>query len=70
MRIVHFENEGLSGIAADDGRGWRGAMEHEAGFPGTLPELIAQGTDLLRTGTDLLAMQAIDLEAVRIPQLR
>jgi acylpyruvate hydrolase len=66
MRIAHFEKEGLPGIAADDGRGWRGAMEHDARFPGTLPELIAQGTDLLRTGRDLLAMRAIDLEAIRL----
>jgi acylpyruvate hydrolase len=66
MRIVHFEKGGALGIAADDGSGWHGLNERESGFPGTLPELIAQGADLLRTGRDLLAMQAIDLSAVRI----
>ncbi len=66
MRIVHFEKEGVSGIAADDGLGWFGVTEREGGFPGTLPELIAQGADLLRTGRDLLVMQAIDLNAIRI----
>jgi acylpyruvate hydrolase len=66
MRIAHFEKDGLPGIAADDGRGWRGGMKHEAGYPGTLPELVAQGKDLLRAGRDLLAMQAIELEAVRM----
>src|ERR1700722_17122136 len=66
MRIVHFEKEGVRGIAADDGWGWHGLTEGESGFPGTLPELIAQGADLSRTGRDLLPMNAIDLNAVRI----
>jgi 2-keto-4-pentenoate hydratase/2-oxohepta-3-ene-1,7-dioic acid hydratase in catechol pathway len=66
MRIVHFEIGGILGIAADDGSGWHGLTERENGFPGTLPELIAQGADLLRTGRDLLLMHAIDLNAVRI----
>ena len=66
MRIVHFEKGGVPGIAADDGSGWHGLTERESGFPGTLPELIAQGADLLRTGRDLLPMHAIDLNAVRI----
>jgi len=66
MRIVHFEKGTVRGIAADDGSGWRGLTERESGFPGTLPDLIAQGADLLRTGKDLLRMHAIDLNAVRI----
>jgi len=49
-----------------DGSGWHGLTERESGFPGTLPELIAQGADLLRTGSALLPMHAIDLNAVRI----
>ena len=66
MRIVHFEKGGIPGIAADDGSGWHGLNERESGFPGTLPELITQGTDLLRTGRELLSKPAIDLNAVRI----
>ena len=66
MRMVHFEKGGVLGIAADDGSGWHGLMEHESGFPATLPELIAQGADLLRAGRDLLPMPSIDLDAVRI----
>ena len=66
MRIVHFENGGVPGIAADEGSGWHGLTERESGFPGTLPELIAQGADLLRTGKDLRSMHAIELNAVRI----
>src|ERR1700734_349798 len=66
MRIVQFEKAGVPGIAADDGSGWHGLTERESGFPGTLPELITQGADLLHAGRDLLPMQAIDLNAVRI----
>ncbi len=66
MRIVHFETGDVRGIAADDGSGWHGLTERESGFPGTLPDLIARGADLLRTGRDLLRMHAIDLDAVRI----
>jgi acylpyruvate hydrolase len=66
MRIVNFERAGVPGIAADDGSGWHGLTERESGFPGTLPELIAQGADLLRTGRDLLPMHVIDLNAVRL----
>src|ERR1700693_3851609 len=66
MRLVHFEKEGVAGIAADDGSGCHGLMKRESGFPGTLPELIAQGADLLRAGRDLLPLHAIDLNAVRI----
>jgi acylpyruvate hydrolase len=66
VRIVHFEKGGVPGIAADDGSGWHGLTERESGFPGTLPELIAQGADLSRAGRDLLPKHTIDLNAVRI----
>ena len=66
MRIVNFQEGDVPGIAADNGSGWHGLTERESGFPGTLPELIAQGADLLRTGTDLLLRHSIDLDAVRL----
>jgi len=66
MRIVHFETDGVPGIAADEGSGWHGLTQRESGFPGTLPELIAQGADLLRTGRSLEQSPAIDLNAVRL----
>ena len=66
MRLVHFEKGDVLGIAADDGSGWHGLTERESGFPGTLPELIARGADLLHTAADILSMHAIDLNAVRI----
>jgi 2-keto-4-pentenoate hydratase/2-oxohepta-3-ene-1,7-dioic acid hydratase in catechol pathway len=66
MRIVHFENGAVRGIAVDDGSGWHGLSERESGFPGALPDLITQGVDLLRTGKALLQTREIDLDAVRI----
>src|SRR5258708_8251723 len=66
MRIVHFETDGVPGIAADEGSGWHGLRQRDGGFPGTLPELIAQGADLLRIGRSLGQSPAIDLNAVRL----
>jgi 2-keto-4-pentenoate hydratase/2-oxohepta-3-ene-1,7-dioic acid hydratase in catechol pathway len=66
MRIVHFETHGVPGIAADEGSGWHGLTQRDIGFPGTLPELIAQGADLLRIGRSLGQSLAIDLSTVRL----
>jgi acylpyruvate hydrolase len=66
MRIVHFETGGVPGIAADEGSGWHGLTQRDGGFPGTLPELIAQVADLLRAGRSLGQSPAIDLNAVRL----
>ena len=66
MRIVHFETGGVFGIAADEGSGWHGLTQRDGGFPGTLPELIARGADLLSVGRSLGKSSAIDLNAVRL----
>ena len=66
MRIVHFETGGVLGIAADEGTGWHGLTQRDEGFPGTLPELIGRGSDLLRAGRGLGRSPAIDLNAVRL----
>src|SRR5580658_6701651 len=66
MRIVHFETGGVRGIAADQGAGWHGLTQRDTGFPGTLPELIAQGADLSYIGGRLGQSPAIDLNAVRM----
>ena len=66
MRIVHFETRGVLGIAVDEGSGWHGLTQRDSGFPGTLPELIAQGADLLRIGRSLGQSPTIDLNAVRL----
>ena len=70
MRIVNFETRGVPGIAADEGAGWHGLSRPDSGFPGTLPELIAQGADLSRIGRTLGQSEGIDLKAVRLlPQV-
>jgi acylpyruvate hydrolase len=66
MRIIHFETGGVPGIGADEGSGWHGLRQRDSGFPGTLPELIAQGADLLRIGRSLGRSPTIDLNAVRL----
>ena len=68
MRIVHFETGGTFGIAADEGSGWHGLTQRDGGFPGTLPELIAQGRNLLQIGRSLGQFPASNLNAVRILQ--
>jgi 2-keto-4-pentenoate hydratase/2-oxohepta-3-ene-1,7-dioic acid hydratase in catechol pathway len=66
MRIAHFEIHGNPGIAADGGSGWHGLTQRDSGFPGTLPELIAQGADLLRVGGSFGQSPVVDLDAVRL----
>lgn len=66
MRIVHFESDRVPGIAADEGSGWHGLTQLEGGFPGTLPDLVSQGADLLHVGRGLGQSQTIDLNAVRL----
>jgi acylpyruvate hydrolase len=66
MRIAHFETRGAFGIAAEEGSGWHGLTAEDGRFPGTLPELIAQGADLLQIGRSLGQSSAIDLNTVRM----
>jgi acylpyruvate hydrolase len=66
MRIANFETHGVPGLAADEGSGWHGLTQTDSGFPGTLPELIAQGVDLLRIGRTLGQSPVVDLNAVRL----
>ena len=66
MRIAHFETGGVPGIAVDEGLGWHGLTQRDGRFPGSLPELIAQGSDLLHIGGSLRQSPAIDLKAARL----
>jgi acylpyruvate hydrolase len=66
MRIVHFEAGGVPGIAAEEGSGWHGITQRDSGFPGTLPDLIAKGADLLAAGRKLAKSPVVDLTAVRL----
>jgi 2-keto-4-pentenoate hydratase/2-oxohepta-3-ene-1,7-dioic acid hydratase in catechol pathway len=66
MRIAHFETREVLGIAADQGSGWHGLTQRDTGFPGTLPELIAEGADLSQACRTLEQSPAIDLSAIRL----
>jgi acylpyruvate hydrolase len=44
MRIVNFEKDSVTGIAADSGSGWRGVTQRDSGFPGTVLELTVAAT--------------------------
>jgi acylpyruvate hydrolase len=66
MRLIHFESGGVPGIGAEEGSGWHGLTQQDRGFPGTLPELIARGADLLPIGRSLRQAASIDLHAVRL----
>src|ERR1700690_2169227 len=66
MAIVNFGTRGPPGIAGDEGSGWHGLTQPDTGFPGTLPELIALGADLLHIGRTLGQSPGIDLKAVRL----
>src|SRR5690242_3057048 len=66
MRIINFETDGTHGIAAEEGSGWHGLRQRESGFPGTLPELIARGADLLNIGRSLRRSPEIDINAVHL----
>jgi 2-keto-4-pentenoate hydratase/2-oxohepta-3-ene-1,7-dioic acid hydratase in catechol pathway len=66
MRIVNFETDGTHGIAAEEGSGWRGLTQLDNGFPGALPELIANGADLLDIGRSLRRSPEIDINAVHL----
>src|SRR5260221_7035215 len=66
MRIVHFETDGVPGIAADEGSGWHGLTQRDGGSQGTWPEVMAQAAALWRIGRSLGQSPAIDLNAVRL----
>ncbi|HTB13839.1 MAG TPA: fumarylacetoacetate hydrolase family protein [Bryobacteraceae bacterium] len=66
MRFIHFETGETSGIATEEVSGWHGLKQGDSGFPGTLPELIAKGADLLHIGRSLGQSPTIDPSAVRL----
>src|SRR5690349_13907732 len=75
MRYLAFKNpDGITGLAVPDAQGeYRGLLQHQAGYPGSLDTLVALGPDALEdAGRRLLNIgAAIDLTAIRhLPPLR
>jgi 2-keto-4-pentenoate hydratase/2-oxohepta-3-ene-1,7-dioic acid hydratase in catechol pathway len=75
MRYLAFKNaDGITGLAVQDPQaGYRGLLQHQAGYPGSLDTLVTLGADALEhAGHRLLKTgAAIDLAAIRyLPPLR
>ena len=65
MKFLNFRQGEQSGLAVADGQGFRGLMTTDAGFPGTLHSLLAQGAQALAQAADALRKgPAIDLAKI------
>ena len=65
MKFLNFRQGEKSGLAVSDGQGFRGLMTTDAGFPGTLHSLLAQGAQALSQAADALRKgPAIDLAKI------
>lgn len=66
MRFTAFRDGNRIGLAASaDGANWRGLREGDKTYPGSLDEILRQGT-LAEAGKALLAADAVDLGKVSI----
>jgi acylpyruvate hydrolase len=66
MRFAVYEKDGRRGLAVEhDGR-LNGLFVDEAGYPGDLDMLIANGADLVAVGRVLAAANSIDLDSVHL----
>ncbi|CCA90751.1 fumarylacetoacetate hydrolase family protein [Novosphingobium sp. PP1Y] len=66
MQIVRFEDRRGRGLAVNTGDGYRALWSEDGPFPGDLPDLIAEGADLMAIGSAFHAATPIDIDAVRI----
>jgi acylpyruvate hydrolase len=64
MRLAAYAKDGRTGVAIAVDGGWRGALEGEAGYPGTISELVASGK--LDSAKSLLNAAPISLDAVEV----
>ena len=65
MKFLSFKQGLQQGLAIADGAGFKGLLASDANYPGSLSELIAQGSDALkRAGQALLNGAAIDMASV------
>lgn len=65
MRFASYETSGRLGVALQVGSGWRGLIQGDAGYPGTLQDLIEAGT-LTDTAKLLADAPEINLAAVTL----
>jgi acylpyruvate hydrolase len=66
MRFVVYEKDGRRGLAVECGERLNGLFADEAGYPGDLENIIANGADLAAIGRTLSAGSAIDPDSVRL----
>jgi 2-keto-4-pentenoate hydratase/2-oxohepta-3-ene-1,7-dioic acid hydratase in catechol pathway len=64
MQIIRFTDARGQGLAINTGDGYRGLWLDDAAFPGDLPDLIAQGADLMAIGAAFHAATPIDIDGV------
>jgi 2-keto-4-pentenoate hydratase/2-oxohepta-3-ene-1,7-dioic acid hydratase in catechol pathway len=71
MRFSCYERNGTAGIGVWIGTELRGHESGATGYPGSLDELLAMGTDLRRTGKALAAAPVVDPASIRfLPPLK
>ena len=67
MRFASYATAGRSGLALKSDAGWRGLIDGEAGFPGTLQSVIEAGGDALaRAAAALAQAPVVDLSKVML----
>jgi acylpyruvate hydrolase len=66
MRFAVYEKNGRRGLAVEHGGRLNGLFVDEAGYPGDLDILIANGADLVAIGRILAAGNSIDLDSVHL----
>jgi acylpyruvate hydrolase len=66
MRFAVYEKDGRRGLAVEHGDRLNGLFVDEAGYPGDLDALIANGADFVAIGQALAAGSAIDLDSAHL----
>lgn len=67
MRFMSFELDGRRGVAVQDGDGFRGLLDGEAGYPGSLDEIARKGAEGYAAAAKALSGgRAVDPAQVRV----
>ena len=65
MQFLNFKQGSQQGLAVSQGQDFRGLLSTDAGFPGSLHELLAKGKDALSQAAEVLRKgPVIDLEKI------